>query len=276
MTARPTRTIVCPSCGRLTTADAAECLICGRRRPGMWGLTPLLQRVFRSGDVTGAITVACVALYILGLVFDPSAALRPRGPLTVFSPSDRALWALGGTGAMAWSVGHVWTVFTAMYLHGGLLHILFNMLWVRQLGPEIEEIYGSARFFIIYTLAGVTGFVLSSWIGTGFTVGASGSVFGLLGAIVAFGQKRGGTYGAMVLRQYGLFAVILFVFGLLPGTRVDNWAHAGGFLGGFITAFVLSLAEHRSETAFDRLLAAALAVLTVVAFALSLWTAFAG
>ena len=68
MTARPTRTILCPSCGRLTTVDAAECLICGRRRPGMWGLTTLFRRLFRSGDVTGAITVTCVVMYVVSLV----------------------------------------------------------------------------------------------------------------------------------------------------------------------------------------------------------------
>lgn len=275
MTARPTRTIVCPSCGRLTTADAAECLICGQRRPGMWGLTPLLQRVFRSGDVTGAITVACVALYILGLVFDPSAALRPRGPFDVFSPSHGALQALGMTGAFAWREGHWWTLLTAIYLHGNLLHILFNVLWIRQLGPAVEETYGSARFFVIFTVSGVAGFVVSNALGIAFTVGASGAIFGLLGAMVAFGRKRGGVFGSLVLRQYGQWALLLFVMGFFM-SGVNNLAHAGGFVGGLITGLVLSLAEHRSETAFGRLLAGALVVLTVIAFALSLWAAFAG
>jgi rhomboid protease GluP len=273
MTARPTRTIVCPSCGRLTTADAAECLICGRRRPGMFGT--LFRHVFRSGDVTGAITLACIAFYVVSLVFDLSAALRPRGPFDVFSPSHNALQALGMTGAFAWRSGHWWTLLTAIYLHGNLLHILFNVLWIRQLGPAVEEIYGPARFFMIFTVSGVAGFVVSNALGIPFTVGASGAIFGLLGAMVAFGRKRGGVFGSLVLRQYGQWALLLFVLGFFM-SGVNNIAHAGGFVGGLGTGLVLSLAEHRSETAFDQLLAAALAVLTVIAFALSLWTAFVG
>lgn len=275
MTARPTRTIVCPSCGRLTTADAAECLICGRRRPGMWGLTTLFRRVFRSGDATGAFTVLCIALYIVSLVLDPSAALRPRGPFDIFSPTHAALQALGMTGAFAWREGHWWTLLTAIYLHGNLLHILFNVLWIRQLGPAVEELYGPARFIVIFTVSGVAGFVVSNALGIPLTVGASGAIFGLLGAMVAFGRKRGGVYGRLVLRQYGQWALLLFVLGFFMA-GVNNIAHAGGFVGGLATGLVLSLAERRSETTLDQLVAAALVVLTVVAFALSIWTAFVG
>jgi len=108
------------------------------------------------------------------------------------------------------------------------------------------------------------------------TVGASGSIFGLLGAIVAFGRKRGGTFGAMVLRQYGQWALILFLMGLFTGGMVNNIAHAGGFVGGFLAGLVMSLAEHRAETAGVRGLASLCAALTVAAFGLALWTAFAG
>jgi rhomboid protease GluP len=275
MTAKPTRTIVCPSCGRLTTADAAECLICGRRRPGMWGLTTLFRRVFRRGDVTGVVTIACIALYATSLVLDPASALRPRGPFDVFSPSHGALQVLGMTGAFAWREGYWWTLLTAIYLHGNLLHILFNVLWIRQLGPAVEELYGSARFVIIFTLSGVAGFVVSNALGVAFTVGASGSIFGLLGAMVAFGRKRGGVYGGLVLRQYGQWALLLFVLGFFM-SGVNNLAHAGGFVGGLLTGLVLSLAERRGETTLDQLAAGALIVLTVVAFALSLWVAFLG
>jgi len=68
------RTILCPSCGRLTRADATECVICGRRRPGLWGLTSLSRRLFRTGSITQIITAGCIALYVASLVFDPSAA----------------------------------------------------------------------------------------------------------------------------------------------------------------------------------------------------------
>ena len=265
--------ILCPSCGRLTNADAPVCLVCGRRNPGMWGFAGPLRRVFRTLDFTNVVTVVCVALYIVSLVFEPRAALRPRGMLGVFSPSLEALRTLGAAGAVPWRLGYWWTLLTAIYLHGGLLHILFNVLWIRQLGPAVQEVYGPARLVVIFTVAGAAGFVASNTLGVPFTIGASGSIFGLLGAIVAYGRKRGGVYGRMVLRQYGQWAVLLFVLGFFMA-GVNNWAHAGGFVGGFLAGLVLSLAERRAETALDWLLAAASIALTVLGFALALWTAF--
>jgi len=267
--------ILCPSCGRLTNADAPVCLVCGRRNPGMWGFGGPLARLFRSWNFTNAVSAACIALYVVSLVLDPRGALAPRGLFDIFSPTGRALETLGMTGSVAWMEGRWWTLLTAIYLHGGVLHILFNVLWIRQLGPAVEELYGPARLVVIFTVSGAAGFVVSNSIGVPFTIGASGAIFGLLGAIVAFGRKRGGVFGQMVLRQYGQWALVLFVFGFfMPG--VNNWAHAGGFVGGFASGLVLSLAEHRTETALDKLLAAAAVALTVAGFALALWTAFAG
>jgi rhomboid protease GluP len=179
---------------------------------------------------------------------------------------------LGMTGAFAWAEGRWWTLLTAIYLHGNLLHILFNVLWIRQLGPAVEEVYGPARLFVIYTVAGVVGFVASNALGVPFTIGASGAIFGLLGAMVAYGRRRGGTFGGLVLRQYGQWALVMFILGFLM-SGVNNLAHAGGFIGGLVAGWVLSLAERRSETLYDHLLAGALAVLTVIAFVLALWTA---
>ncbi|MBI2202279.1 MAG: rhomboid family intramembrane serine protease [Candidatus Rokubacteria bacterium] len=275
MLGKPRRVILCPSCGRLTNADAAECLICGRRNPGMWGMTGLAQRVFRGRDVARVIMIVCIALYVASLVFDPGAALRPRGPFDLLSPSGPALDALGMTGAFAWANGRWWTLLTAIYLHGGVLHILFNVMWIRQLGPAVEEMYGRARLVVIFTVSGVAGFVVSNMLGVPFTVGASGAIFGLLGAMVAFGRKRGGTYGALVLRQYGQWALILFIFGFfMPG--VNNFAHAGGFVGGAATGFLVSLADQRRETGLEQLLAAVCVGLTIVAFGFALFRAFAG
>ena len=269
MFGKPTRTILCPSCGRLTRADAEECLVCGRRRPGMWGLSDVFRRLFRTGSPTQLITVACVALYVLSLVIDPAGALRPRGPFEIFSPSFAALQGLGMTGTGPWVNGQWWTLLTSIYLHGGVLHILFNVLWIRQLGPAVEELYGPARFFVIFTISGVAGFIVSDVIGVSFTVGASGSIFGLLGAMVAFGRRRGGAFGAMILRQYGQWALLLFILGFFM-SGVNNLAHVGGFLGGLAAGLLLSLAERRAETSLDHLLAAGLLVATVVAFGLAL------
>jgi rhomboid protease GluP len=270
---KTTGTIVCPSCGRLTSAEAKECLVCGRRNPGMWGFAVPLRTLFARRGFTDIVTVVCVVLYVASLVVDPSAALSPKAYFDVFSPSISALRALGAAGVDPWEHGHWWTIFTAIYLHGGLLHIFFNVLWIRQLGPAIEEVYGPARLVVIFTVAGAAGFVASNWVGHPFTIGASGSVFGLLGAIVAFGYKRGGTYGAMILRQYGYMALLMFVLSFFM-RGVNNSAHVGGFLGGALAGLAMALAERRRETPLDWLLAAACIAVTALGFALAIGTAF--
>ena len=241
----------------------------------MWGFGGPLARLFRTFDFTNAVTAACIVLYVVSLVLDPLSLLRARGPFDLFSPTSSALWALGMTGGASLENGHWWTLLTAIYLHGNLLHILFNVLWIRQLGPAVEELYGPSRLAVIFTVSGVAGFLVSNVISGYPTIGASGAIFGLLGAMVAFGRKRGGVFGRMVLRQYGQWALVLFVFGFLM-RDVNNWAHAGGFAGGFVAGLVLSLAEHRTETGFDKLLALAAIALTLAGFAFALWTAFAG
>jgi len=266
--------ILCPSCGKLTNADASVCLICGRRNPGMWGWAGPLGAIFRHRSFTSLVTALCIALYVVSLIFDPLGALRPRGPFDIFSPTQSALYTLGMTSGSALAAGEWWTLVTAIYLHGNLLHILFNVLWIRQLGPAVEELYGPARFFVIFTIAGVAGFLVSDFV-TGYpTVGASGSIFGLLGAMVAFGRRRGGVFGRLVIRQYGQWALLLFVMGFVMSS-VNNFAHAGGFVGGLLAGLALSFEERRAESGADRFVAAICVVITIAGFGLALWTTFA-
>jgi rhomboid protease GluP len=238
-----------------------------------------IGRLLRTGNFTGLVTVACVALYILGLLLDPLSSASARRPslfpgLSLFNPSLLALFKLGATGAELWAAGLWWTPLTAMYLHGDVLHILFNVLWIRQLGPAVNELYGQARLVVIFTLSGVLGFLVSNFVGVPFTIGASGAIFGLLGALIAYGRKRGGTLGTMVLREYGMWALILFAYGLLPGTSVNNWAHGGGFVGGFLAGLVLSFRDRRTESLLERVVAGGFLAMTALAFALASWTAF--
>src|SRR5205807_2224208 len=100
--------ILCPSCGRLTNADAPVCLVCGRRNPGLWGFASPLRALFRRRSFVDIVTVACIVLYVLSLVLDPGAVLRARGPLSIFSPSAEALVDLGAAGVLPWQLGHWW------------------------------------------------------------------------------------------------------------------------------------------------------------------------
>jgi rhomboid protease GluP len=267
--------ILCPSCGRLTNAGARECLVCGRRNPGMWGFAGPLRTLFRRRHFVDVVTVACIVLYVITLLWDPAGALRSRDLFDLLPPSQDAVLAAGATGATPWRAGAWWTLLTAIYLHGNLVHLVFNIISIRVLGPSVEEQYGPARTMVIFTAGGVVGFAASNFVGYEVTLGASGAIFGLLGAMVAYGQKRGGTFGTMMLRQWGLLALLLFVFGFRM-SNVNNVAHAGGFVGGYLVALALALAERKAETGRDQLLAAACIGLTLIGFALAFGTRFLG
>ena len=264
---------LCYRCGRLNRVDATECFYCGARRPGLWGFAPSVGRLIGHLDFAKAVTVVCVTLYVVSILLDPAAAFRARNPFDMLRPSDSALVRLGMTGAIPWAAGFWWTLLTAIYLHGSLLHIVFNLLWVRQLAPPVEQLFGRGRLAVIFTVAGVLGFVLSNAVGVPWTVGASGAIFGLLGALVAYGRSRGGAFGLAVLRQYGQWALLIFLFGFFMA-GVNNWGHAGGFVGGYLTALVAGPLERRPERGLDRIAALAAIAVTVVAFALAFWTGF--
>jgi rhomboid protease GluP len=265
---------LCYACGKLNRADASVCFYCGRRNPGLWGFGPGIGRLIGGLDFAWLVTVVSAVAYLAALALDPRAALVPRGVFDLLAPSGRALYALGMAGAIPWQQGRWWTVLTAIYLHGSLLHILFNLLWVRQLVPDVEQVYGRARTIIIFTASGVVCFLLSDLVGTSFTVGASGAIFGLLAAMVWYGRRRGGFFGSAVLRQYGTWALVLFVLGLVSGTGVNNWGHAGGLIGGFLAASIFGPSHERPEQGTDRVLAGAILALTAAAFGLQLWTTF--
>jgi rhomboid protease GluP len=263
--------VLCYACGKINRVDAPVCFYCGRRNPGLWGFGPVVGHLAGGLDFAHAVVVLCVAAYLASLLLDLPAALRMRGLLGLLSPSPAALDALGMTGAYALARGRWWTLVTAIYLHGGLLHIVFNLLWVRQLAPAVEDLFGRARLVVIFTSGGVLGFLVSNLAGVAFSVGASGAIFGLLGALVFYGRSRGGTFGLAIVRQYGHWALILFVLGfLMPG--VDNLAHAGGFAGGFLAGAALGSGDRRPEGTLDALVAIAVVALTAVSFVLALWT----
>ncbi len=270
-----TGSIVCPSCGNLVGVNDERCYSCGRWNPGMWGFAPLLRRLGNDFGFTTVVMGGCAALYVLTLLAS-GGQIGMSGLFSLLSPSSQSLFLFGASGAMPVFVfGRWWTILSAGWLHGNLLHIIFNLMWVRQLGPATGQLYGASRLVIIYTIGGAMGFLLSSIAGVllpgipiiggaSFTIGASAPIFGLLGALVRYGHRTG---GSLVRGQAWSWALSLFVFGLImPG--VDNWAHAGGFAGGYLAAMWLD--PLRAERTDHMLLALACLGLTIASVAASL------
>jgi rhomboid protease GluP len=272
---------LCTSCGTLVGVNDDQCYNCGRRNPALWGYAGSLRRLGQDMGFVPLVIGATITLYVLSL-------LLSRGELGMgLSPSSRILILLGASGAgPVFFEGWWWTVFTAGWLHAGILHLLFNALWIRQLGPAVADIYGPARMVIIYVVAGVIGFTISSfagyylsWMPIGFlrgpfiTVGASAPIFGLLGAIYYYGRRSGSSIAAQTGLQY---ALILGIFGLIF-EGIDNYAHAGGFLGGFLAGRMLDpLKPERVDhmvmaivCLFATLLALGFSIYTVLPFLLA-------
>jgi rhomboid protease GluP len=242
---RTSGSVVCPSCGSLVGVRDDRCYSCGRANPGLWGFGPMLRQLGADFGFVPFAIGASATLYLLTLLMSGPELQPYGGGLNILMPSQGSLFLFGMSGAVpVYVLGHWWTLLSASWLHGSLLHIVFNMMWVRDLGPAMADIIGPARTVIIYTVAGICGFLLSSTVGIGFTMGASASVFGLLGALVHYGRKSG---SSLIRGQAIQYAVILFVFGFLM-RGVDNFAHAGGFAGGYLASvFFNPLTRERGD-----------------------------
>jgi rhomboid protease GluP len=267
--------VVCPSCGSLVGVNDGQCYTCGRRNPGLWGYAPLLRRLGNDFGFVPLVTAGCLGLYALSLLLSwPDVG--GRGLFSLLSPSTPSLFLLGASGSVpVFQFDRWWTVLSAGWLHGGVLHILFNLYYVRQFGPAVAEFYGAARLVLIYTVACVVGFALSSLAGqylsfvpvpqlrgAGITVGASAPIFGLLGALVYYGRRTG---SSIVHSQALGYALPLGLFGfIMPG--VDNYAHLGGFAGGYLMGWILDpLSRERTDHMIGALLCVAATAIAVFA-----------
>lgn len=207
----------------------------------MWGFAPLVRSLGQDLGFGPLIMGGCGVLFVLSLLLS-RGQIGMGGLMDMLSPWPGALILLGASGALpVVGLGHWWSVLSAGWLHGGLIHIVMNLLWVRQLAPVVADVYGPGRAIVIYVISSATGFMLSTVAfyyplgflrGAQLTVGASAPIFGLLGALVCYGQMGG---SSMINSQAKSYALMLFLFGLIiPG--VDNFAHAGGFVGGYLMA----------------------------------------
>ena len=205
-----------------------------------------------------------IGFYVISLLFNPKGFEMALNPLTFLAPSGQILELLGATGKVPIEIyQRYWTLVSANYLHGSILHIFFNMAAFRQLGLLVSREFGVYRMFIIYALGGIVGFFISYLASVPWTIGASASVCSLAGALLYYGKSRGGVYGRTLYKQIGIWVIILFIFGILVPV-INNWGHAGGIAAGISLGFLLGYRERKKENILHKLLAGSCAVLTMV------------
>jgi rhomboid protease GluP len=251
---------MCPNCRAFVTTSDKACPYCqapigpraiDRRNPGeiLGGLIP------HARFTTMIILLINTALFI-------AEYLSPQSGINAAGQSVPAVLMQG-----QW-----WRLITAGFLHGDIFHILMNSWVLFDLGAEVETFYGTSRMIVFYFVGTVAGFFASSHIGGGhFSVGSSAGIFGLIGAMLAFGFTDRSALGMQVKSLYTrwvIYGLILSVAGPMFGLNVDFWAHVGGFSGGFIAGWLASTPRARMmwKEPLLRVLAGVSIAVTAVAF----------
>ncbi|MDT8447595.1 MAG: rhomboid family intramembrane serine protease [bacterium] len=254
MEPRP-ESLICPRCGKLISGYLEECSYCGLANPaGKQRLLGLLG--LNQGSLVRLLIGTNILFfglsYLLPVLLPSLPTQGGRGFMGLLpGPSSASLALLGWADPRAIWAGQYHLLLTAVFLHGGFLHIIFNMLWVRDLGSQAEAILGPRLMVLVFLLSGALGNLLAVFwpavaISLGMddhfapVVGASGAVFGLMGAIMAYAPKLGHYAASSLARQMGRWALVLVLLGfLIPG--VSNTAHIGGFIGGWLLGKLIPL-----------------------------------
>jgi rhomboid protease GluP len=258
--------ILCPNCRKLISSDEPICPYCGIQKPNSrLKNNPLMQGLGSGPKLIQIILYVNIGMYVISLFLNPRHMGFGLNPMRMLSPDSISLRLLGATGTnLIHHANGWWTLLSANYLHGSALHIFFNMLAMYQISPLITQLYGPYRYFAIYTISGVIGFLISCIAGVSLTIGASAALCGLIGAALFYGKSRGGLFGNTVYRQVGGWALVIIVFGfMVPG--INNSAHIGGMAGGALIGLLLGYNEIRRENVTHKYLALACAVCTALA-----------
>jgi rhomboid protease GluP len=223
----------------------------------------LLRNIWEPKELVRFLVTANIVLYITSLFIAPGAVNYSLNPMVFLSPGTGVLFKLGASGTLpVFADDRWWSLITANYLHGSLLHLLFNVSALRAVGKINIEIYTPSRFFLIYFLGGVLSMAISSLAGIPLTLGASGAVCAIIGSM-SYDQWRA-SKGDLRMRiaSVGIWVALIAITGLaLP--NVNNWAHAVGFVSGFLLGSLFWLQSSESESKSFRVAAASCMLLTI-------------
>jgi rhomboid protease GluP len=231
MAAERKKLVMCQACRALVPASEKVCPMCGRES------VPARRWLHAS---TGGHFLSLIILTINIALFVLMALVEMRngagGEAFVQSASNAVLDDFGALVPAAVTAGQWWRIVTMNFLHIGLMHLAFNSIALYQIGPQVEELFGSAKFIFIYLATGIVSGIASYFFNIG-GAGASGAIFGLIGLMAAWGFRQGGAMGRALMQQMLVWAAMGFVYGHFIGA--NNVAHAGGFVAGIALAFVV-------------------------------------
>src|SRR5262249_26763999 len=222
--------VMCQVCRALVDPSEKTCPMCGEES----------VPARRVSHVTGGhfISLLILSVNVILFILMGIVGVRNGGGAEAFfaSPTGAVLYDFGGFNTALFKAGEWWRMVTCNFLHIGFMHLLFNSIALIQIGPLVEEVYGSQKYIFIYLATGIISSVASFLFGIN-GAGASGAIFGLIGLMAIYGYRQGGIWGKNLMRQMLIWAGMGIVFGFM--IHANNVAHIGGFIGGAVLGFVL-------------------------------------
>lgn len=226
---------MCQHCRGLIAANSSVCPLCGTeahyasaRSTESFGLSTM--------TVTGFIFTFNLVMYVISLFVTMKVGGDTEQGLS-FSPNGMATFLLGSARRELIVDGQYWRLLTYAFLHGGVIHILFNSYALIQVARLAEEVYGSAKFICLYLIAAVAGGFGVFFSNSGI-VGASGAIFGLIGAMAVYGYRRGDTWGSNLKSYMVQWLIYGAIISFLPGISLAG--HFWGLVGGAVMAWFLA------------------------------------
>ena len=260
---------MCRNCRALVERNASVCPFCGeklgspraRTSPGAPGR--ILGVIPIPSTATSAVVAVTIALYGISWYMTATSASTQLNPISAMGGINGEVLLRLGAKSPYILVGQWWRLVTAIFLHAGLMHIGLNLWCLFDLGPQVESLFSTPKFVVFYLVAGVAGFVLSLWWRPfGMSVGASGSILGLIGILIGASFHHG-HLGREYRGQLWRWVIYIFIFGLF--FAVDNAAHLGGLVTGALLGYLVP--EGEEETRASQTLWNILALLSVVIIA---------
>ncbi len=240
---------LCPACRTLVGSSAARCHECGTSMT--FSLAAASKRLAawlpEGAPVTFVILGINTLLFVVCLMRTANLAIAAGESFELHGGiHGEALYRLGARQTHAiFAGGDLWRLVMPIFLHGSLLHFGMNTWVLMDVGPKVEEEYGSARFLFLYLATGIFSFIASTaWSLVtgeflGMAIGASGALMGLIGLMLAITTRRGGIVMQMLRRDLIRWVIYIAILGLVMG-GIDNAAHFGGLAAGFALGKLMS------------------------------------
>ena len=230
------------------------------------------RRDFRSGPgraLRGGVSATNALLVAIAIPFVIEVILG--GPPALFNPSAEILFDMGAMQPIAVADGQFWRLFTAMFLHAGLLHVALNAYFFWLFGRMVEASFGRTWMVLIYVVAGFLASVASYAFGpvTTLAVGASGAISGVFGAFIAYNYRRREHAMNAANLRLALTVIVLNAVIAIGYSSIDWRAHVGGLVAGFALGYLADSSGPARQRAVVRF--AGVATLVVIGIALVLW-----